>query len=269
MIPIQLNYIFIPTMLHLTPLAGKTDPIVLSTVESFDYNQPEWHVYDGDYEAVFKLTGEVRYGPAYGEITLKHKGETIWQAANCAADCFGINMLSARYGKAVVAYWPNGIEPDTQTLQVIDLATGAPTFTLPDSNYYSTGHCISFDAVYYTTGSTQGVVCRHLQTGLQFNLLQNIHSQVHKAKTWSVCNVPDCVVAYGRSFNNLEVYLYNTFTQQVIDSAHYELNLPTHATFLPYLDKATGNIVLYISYGVQGENGHHLRTDSYYYLLSM
>lgn len=256
-------------MLHLTPLAGKTDPVVLSTVESFDYSQPEWHIYDGDYEALFKLTGEVRYGPAYGEITLKHKGETIWQAVNCAADCFGANMLSARYGKAVVAYWPNGIEPTTQSLMVIDLATGAPTFTLPDSYYYSAGHCISFDAVYYTTGSTQGVVCRHLQTGLQFNLMQAIREELYKTKTWGRCNVPDCVMAYAPSANGMDVYVYNPFTRQVYDSAHFEINTPPDATFLTYLDKASGNIVLHISYFDKDENSKILRTNNFYYLLSM
>lgn len=84
-----------------------------------------------------------------------------------------------------------------------------------------------------------------------------------------MCNVPHCIVVYAPSFNNLEVYLYNPFTRQVIQTAHYELSLPTHATFLTYLDKTTGHIVIYISYAVQDENGRHLRTDNYYYLLSV
>jgi len=256
-------------MFNLTPLAGKTDPHVISAVENFNYNDADWRIYDGVYEAIFKVTGEVRYGPAYGHLTITRNNETIWQANNCAADSFHANMLSAQYAKAVVAHWPNDIQTNTQIVQVIDLSTGQPALTLPQGSYYSSGHCQSFDAIYYATGSIQNTMCLHLQTGLQFNMLQNIRSQLHKVKTWGVCTVPDCIVAYAPSFNNLEVYLYNPFTRQVIQTAHYELNLPTHATFLTYLDKATGNIVLHISYAVQDENARHLRTDNYYYLLSM
>ena len=170
-------------MFHLTPLAGKTDPHVSSAVENFNYNNPDWRIHDGEYEAIFKVTGEIPHGPAYGHLTINRNNETIWQANNCAADSFNANMLSAKYAKAVVSYWPNGMEPNTQTVQVIDLTNGHPALTLPRGSYYNTGHCQSFDALYYATGSIPNTMCRHLQTGLEFNILQNIRSQLHKVKT--------------------------------------------------------------------------------------
>lgn len=229
-------------------------------------NEP---VIDANYQLLFTYKGEIRYGPAYGSITIYKDGALIWQkeGATHSGEQFGYNVLSAAYAKAVIIEWHSFTDPSQQNVEVIDLNSGSCILTLPKRSYSIAGHFYSFNAIFYDAFHTADAHVKHLDTGEEFMLLERIRQVLPNANGWSVCARPDSIIAFAKNTSGIQAHLLNLQTLELMGQANLSLPLSKNASFYSYLDKLSGNIVVEFSdYKVNSANLAETTLKQFYLL---
>ncbi len=250
-------------------LTGADTPYIEAVKRNIPFGFNNEPVIDGNYQLLFTYKGEIRYGPAYGSITMYKDGALIWQkeGATHSGEQFGYNVLSAAYAKAVIIEWHSFTDPSKQTVDIIDLNSGSCILTLPKRRYCFAGHLYSFNAIFYDAFHTADVHVKHLDTGEEFMLLERIRQVLPNANGWSVCACPDSIIAFTKTATGIESQLLNLLTLELMGQASLSVPLSKNASFYSYLDKLSGNIVMELSdYKINAANLAETTLKQYYLL---
>jgi len=143
-------------------------------------------------------------------------GRQIWSGGDTMFldTLFLTDFISDEFERMILTRVNSTESSSHSQIILIDLKTGQEEALTKEGAYYSAGHFISFDGIYYS--DSRGTHCIYYGNNTQFLLRDILNKHFAHITTWGTCAVKDCMlVITGETENNL--YLFNLVKQKIED----------------------------------------------------
>jgi hypothetical protein len=159
------------------------------------------------------------YAPEFYKVTVKHlDGKQIWSGGDAIFldTLFLTDFISDEYERMILTRVNSTESSSHLQIILIDLKTGKEELLTPEGAFYSAGHFISFDGVYYS--DSKAVHCIDYSNNRSFVLTEVLKKHFQDIKTWGTCPANNCILVISKDREN-NVALFDLRKEEVIEQA--------------------------------------------------
>ncbi len=159
------------------------------------------------------------YAPDFYKVTVKHiGGKKLWSGGDAVFldTLFLTDFISDEYERMILTRVNSTKSSSHLQIILIDLKTGKEELLTPEGAFYSAGHFISFDGVYYS--DSKAVHCIDYSNNRSFVLTEVLKKHFQDIKTWGTCPANNCILVISKDREN-NVALFDLRKEEVIEQA--------------------------------------------------